>query len=179
MVLLIVLYVIIVLAIILTPRIIVKREEAAQAAKAAQAALMKQDEPVAEKEPETIIIDVHERIIKKVHAKFDQYIMVERGYLDPEISVESLSKLLDTNRTYISEVVNTKYGMSFRELMCKLRIDHAKKLLLEQPYMSITIISGQSGFIGPNQFVRKFKEMEGITPAAWRADKLNGDLKIC
>lgn len=179
MVLLAVLYVVIVVVIILIPRVLIKREQAAQAAKAARAALMKQDKVLAKKESEIISLDFHERIIQKVHSGFDQYIMVERGYLDPEITIESLAKVLDTNRSYISEVVNIKYGMCFRDLMNKLRIEHSKKLLLEQPHMKVTIIASQCGFMGPNQFSRKFKELVGNTPAAWRNETLNADLKNC
>ena len=64
-----------------------------------------------------------------------------------------------------------KYGVSFREYLNTLRIEHAKKLLMSEPNSSMVSISGRCGFYGANQFIRKFREMEGVTPTVWRASR--------
>ena len=165
---LIVLYVILILAIVFLP-LYLKRKKYGS---------LKNDR-VRELENEIISRELHERIIEKIQLKFDKSFIEERGYLDPDITIVGVAKRLDTNRTYLSEIINTKYGMSFRDLVNKLRIEYAKKILLDDPKATIVSVSGRCGFLGSNQFVRKFRELEGSTPAVWRAGKLQGDLKIC
>jgi YesN/AraC family two-component response regulator len=58
--------------------------------------------------------------------------------------------------------------MPFRDYLNKLRIDHAKQLIKDEPDAVIDYISAKSGFQSSTQFIRKFKESEGVTPAVWR-----------
>ena len=87
------------------------------------------------------------------------------------MTMEEMASRIGTNRTYISRIVNMKYGVSFREYLNTLRIEHAKKLLMSEPNSSMVSISGRCGFYGANQFIRKFREMEGVTPTVWRASR--------
>jgi AraC-like DNA-binding protein len=124
-------------------------------------------------ESEIMSRDLHIHIIEKLHYRFHVNFIEGQGYLDPNLTITSVAKQLDTNRTYLSEVVNEKYGMPFRELVNQLRIDYAKKLLLDEPKMTVVAVARSSGFLGSNQFVRKFRELEGNTPAVWRNSKLS------
>ena len=95
------------------------------------------------------------------------------GYLKPGLTISDLSKTLYTNRTYLSSFINQTYHVTFREWICGLRIDYAKRGLLEHPDVTITEIAKKSGFLSLSNFNASFKEREGMTPAKWRISRLS------
>lgn len=105
----------------------------------------------------------------KIMDSFKQLMIVDKGYLDPTISVDEISRQLNTNRTYVSKLVNIYYGMPFRDYLNQLRIEYAKQLMAAEPDAVIDYISAKSGFQSSTQFIRKFRELEGLTPTAWKA----------
>ena len=54
------------------------------------------------------------------------------------------------------------------ELGSQLRIEEAKRLLLENPEMSINIIAELSGFSDRSNFHRQFTKIVGCSPKQWR-----------
>lgn len=94
---------------------------------------------------------------------------IEAGsYVRTGLTIMELSDLLHTNRTYLSEYIKTTYNMTFRDWITILRIDYAKRLLVENPRLTIAEISEKSGFLSPSHFNRLFKENAGCTPMKWR-----------
>ena len=105
----------------------------------------------------------------KLMESFKQLMIVDKGYLDPSLSVDEISRQLNTNRTYVSKLVNVYYGMPFRDYLNHLRIEYAKQLMTDEPDAVIDYISVKSGFQSSTQFIRKFRELEGLTPTAWKS----------
>ena len=92
----------------------------------------------------------------------------EHGYLNPSLTIEEMARVLNSNRTYISKLVNLYYGMTFRDYLSKKRLDFAKQLMADEPDASLDYISAKSGFQSSTQFIRKFRETEGLTPTVWK-----------
>lgn len=90
------------------------------------------------------------------------------GYLKPGITLNELSAQLCTNRTYLSEYINSVHQMSFRDWITDLRIEYAKRLMKQQPQLKIHDISEASGFLSLSHFSRTFGIKEGCSPARWR-----------
>ena len=90
------------------------------------------------------------------------------GFVQSGLTIKELSDMLQTNRTYLSEYINTTYGTSFRDWITGLRIDYAKRLLTQNPKLTVADISERSGFLSPSHFIRLFKEKTGQTPVRWR-----------
>lgn len=59
------------------------------------------------------------------------------------------------------------YSMTPREYLTNIRIDHAKKLLLDSR-LSISAIAHEVGFEDPSYFTRIFKKMTGQAPNSFR-----------
>lgn len=104
----------------------------------------------------------------KIMDSFNKYMITEQGFLNPDMTIDMISHQLETNRTYVSKLVNIYYGMPFRDYLNKLRLDHAKTLMKDEPDAVIDYIALKSGFQSSTQFIRKFKDSEGVTPAVWR-----------
>lgn len=94
-----------------------------------------------------------------------------KGYLRQGISLNDLSMLFCTNRTYLSQFINNVYHKTFRDWITDLRIEYAKDLMKRQPQLMILEVSESSGFVSKSHFTRTFKAKEGCTPSQWR-DKL-------
>ena len=104
----------------------------------------------------------------KIMDSFKKYMDKEHGYLNPSLTIEEMARVLNSNRTYISKLVNLYYGMTFRDYLSKKRLDFAKQLMADEPDASLDYISAKSGFQSSTQFIRKFRETEGLTPTVWK-----------
>lgn len=112
-------------------------------------------------------LEMSEQSYQILKAKFDEMMHNDKAFLDPDLSIDSLSKKLESNRTYISKIVNVQYKTDFRNYINILRINHAKSLISEDPDASMEYIALKSGFKTLSQFSRKFKEIDGDTPRHW------------
>ena len=105
----------------------------------------------------------HAEIEKKIKGWIDT-----DGYIQPGLTIKELSDKLQTNRTYLSGYIKAKYDMSFRDWITGLRIEYAKRLLAQNPRLTVADISEKSGFLSPSHFIRMFKENAGCTPVRWK-----------
>lgn len=90
------------------------------------------------------------------------------GYLHPGLTIKELSEILHTNRTYLSGYIKMTYNTTFRDWITGLRMDYAKRMLVQHPELTIADISEKSGFQSPSHFIRLFKERTNNSPAKWR-----------
>lgn len=106
--------------------------------------------------------------MERLQADLDVLMNEKKIFLNPSLTIEDLARELGTNRTYVSKFVNLTYGVPFRDYLNNLRMDFAKQLMLDEPDAVLDYISSSSGYNTLSQFIRKFKEVEGVTPTAWR-----------
>ncbi len=117
----------------------------------------------------------NERGVPEYHSELSRRIaewIAEEGYRKQGITLNELSSLLCTNRTYLSEYIKTVYGKSFRDWISDLRLEYAKALMMHNPQMKIQEVSDISGFLSLSHFSRTFSEREGCSPARWRKSAL-------
>lgn len=99
--------------------------------------------------------------------KVDNWIKTD-GYVQQGLTIKELSKILYTNRTYLSDYIKTTYKMTFREWITSLRLEYAKNILKEHPEINIQKLAESSGFLSRSNFIKLFSEKEGCTPAKWK-----------
>lgn len=99
--------------------------------------------------------------------KVDDWIE-NKGYLAPGLTLLQVAEQLSTNRTYLSQYINSNYGCNFNAWLAQLRIDEAKHMLLSSPALSIDRIAYNAGFSSKAHFINTFKSCEGTTPGRWR-----------
>jgi light-regulated signal transduction histidine kinase (bacteriophytochrome) len=54
----------------------------------------------------------------------------EQLFLQPSLSLGDVAEKLNTNKTYVSKMVNNTYNLGFPELLNTLRIDYAQQYIL-------------------------------------------------
>jgi AraC-like DNA-binding protein len=93
-------------------------------------------------------------------------------YKNPELKITQVSEMLSTNRTYISKLINTEFSCTFSEFVNRYRVEEAKQLLDNETSKgySLDYIAEKSGFGSMVNFMRVFREIEGITPGRYRTN---------
>lgn len=91
-------------------------------------------------------------------------------FLESDLTLDSLSKKVNANRSYVSEAINQHYSMNFRSLVNKLRVEKAQELLLSKAFSHYSIegISNTVGFKSLSSFNTAFKKETGLTPSFYR-----------
>jgi len=105
-------------------------------------------------------------------AQLETLISQENIYQNEKLSLSSVADLLELTPHQLSELINTHYGFSFSKFVRIHRIEHAKKLLIDEPNTSILAISIMTGFQSQSNFYAAFKELTAESPGNYRKDKL-------
>ena len=91
-------------------------------------------------------------------------------FLRPGLKVDDVARECMSNRTYVSNAINSYYGQSFSNLVNSFRVEYAKQLILTNGLtMKFSTIGLSSGFGDEVSFIRNFKKFTGSTPSEWSA----------
>jgi AraC-like DNA-binding protein len=99
--------------------------------------------------------------------KITQYIA--KHYSNADLKINDIQKSVGIHHKKIAEELNLKFELSFPQYLALVRIDEAKRLLLDEPDISISEVGFMVGFNTPNNFNRVFKKLENITPSQFRS----------
>lgn len=108
---------------------------------------------------------------KKRHLlmQLEKLMQQERTYCENLLTKERVAELLNTNRTYLSQVINEAYGKSFTQYINDLRINEAIRLLDDPTNMrALRLICQDLGFNSQTTFNTQFQSRTGMTPAQYR-----------
>ena len=83
-------------------------------------------------------------------------------------SRDEVAKELNTTKEYLHLYFTTRKGVDFKTWRTELRIEEAKRLLLENKELSTNIIGEISGFSDRSNFHRQFVRFVGCSPKKWR-----------
>lgn len=90
-------------------------------------------------------------------------------YLDKSLTLDTLTLLVASNRTYVSKSINTCAGMSFSDYLNSYRVNYAKGLMeWYGSEASLEQIGSESGYTSESTFIRNFKKVTGVLPSEWR-----------
>ena len=91
-------------------------------------------------------------------------------YLEPDVSLSSISRLIHKSPQKTSEVINQYAKQNFNDFINSYRVAAAKKMLLDESHKNYTIssIAFDVGFSSLSSFNSAFKKFEGITPSSYR-----------
>lgn len=88
-------------------------------------------------------------------------------FTTPSITIEDVVKQTNLRHSQIVNYLNSCRKCSFRSWLSYLRIEEAKKIMLEHPEYSHETIADMAGFSSRTYFLKVFKDKEGKTPGEW------------
>lgn len=106
----------------------------------------------------------------KISQKIDSLVKEKKMYKDFNLRLDSLSGELGLNRNQVSQAINEHFGKNFFEYINSLRIQEAKKLLLDPSLQTTSIkeITYMAGFNNKVSFYKCFKNDTGMSPVDYR-----------
>ena len=85
-----------------------------------------------------------------------------------DLSMSGVAAKLGTDTDNLSVLFRERFGIRFLEWRRKVRIEEAKRLLLEDKTIPTAVIGEAVGIPDRSNFRRQFKMVTGYTPAEWR-----------
>jgi len=110
---------------------------------------------------------------KLVWIELKKTIVEEKYYLKPGVNIQDMSHYLKVGRTTLSLYINNEEGKNFNMWINSLRIEEAKKLLIEYPKHNLIEISEMVGYSESSNFSRQFKIITNESPSYWRQNRLS------
>lgn len=116
-------------------------------------------------------IDEEERL--SIYSQLKKELEENQLFLNPELTIDDLAKLLNLNSKKTSRVINESFGHNFFDLINSYRIEYAKNVIKENKDSGQTILEVlyNSGFNSKSSFNTQFKKKTGLTPSEFK--KLN------
>ena len=115
-------------------------------------------------EPSVIISEAD---IRRLERSIDQWVK-QKKYCEYDKSREEVAKELRTSKEHLHIYFSTIKGVDFKTWRTELRVEEAKKLLLENKEVSTNIIGEAAGFSDRSNFHRQFVKIVGCSPKQWR-----------
>lgn len=101
--------------------------------------------------------------------KFESYVIENKSFLNPSLSLEGLAEEFDIGVSTLSKVVNSK-DINFSDCINSYRVEEAKKILNHVDFSNYTIVAIglECGFNSKSTFYTAFKKSTGKTPSEYR-----------
>lgn len=96
----------------------------------------------------------------------------KRGFSNQDVSLAKLAHSIGVPTTMLSRYIGICHGVTFRVWLSKIRIEEAKRILINNPEATIEYVAEECGFSSRSYFQNLFKAETGFTPREWR-------LKMC
>ena len=92
----------------------------------------------------------------------------QKLFADPDLSRKKLADLLKSNEIYIAAAIKESTGETYSSYISNTRLQHAIKLLNNDPPLTLDAVAIDSGHGSYSSFYRLFIKKYGITPSEYR-----------
>ncbi|MBN2730313.1 MAG: tetratricopeptide repeat protein [Bacteroidales bacterium] len=105
----------------------------------------------------------------------NQIMKEEKPFLTSDCTIDNLAKKLNSNRQYLSQLINQHFGKNFNAYINEFRIKEARKILIEDEKnrYSIEGVADMVGFQSRTSFINAFKKYTGVTPSFFKENRKN------
>ncbi len=104
--------------------------------------------------------------------KLNELMSSKKVYLDNEIRLHDIAKMMDISSHHASQLINENFGCSFFDFINQFRVKEAKKLIIKNPKYTLLRIAFDAGFNNKTSFVNAFKKFEKKTPSSFRKEHI-------
>ena len=96
--------------------------------------------------------------------------IIEQHYMDEDLSLASLSAMLDVSPNHLSACIKKTAGETFINILVRRRMEAAQKLLLTTD-LQVQEIARRCGYSDQHYFSYCFKKYSGTSPGALRRQR--------
>lgn len=106
---------------------------------------------------------------EELFERLQKLMRTEKLYRTHELSREKVATQLETNRTYLTEVIGKYTGLTFNYYINSFRIDEAISILSDTTNeIPIKALSDEVGFSSMSTFYKFFNDIKGMPPSQFR-----------
>jgi AraC-like DNA-binding protein len=95
----------------------------------------------------------------------------EHVYRDETLSLAKLAGLVELSPHQLSELINTRFGLSFSRYVRQHRVAAARRMLIDEPNASVLSVGLSVGFGSQSTFYVAFKDELGVVPGEYRKQR--------
>lgn len=97
------------------------------------------------------------------------YIETHKPYLNPELTLISLSEKLEMSREELSDLINQGFESRFNDFINSFRVMEIKRLIAEGKHKNLSLLglAFEAGFNSKATFNRAFKKLENKSPSQY------------
>jgi len=111
--------------------------------------------------------EAREKAFRTIERNLEKWV-ASGMYREYDKSREEIAAQIKTSKEMLQLYFAVKMGIDFRTWRTNLRVEDAKKMLLEDKLASIQMISDMAGFSDRSNFHRQFTKIVGCSPKEWR-----------
>jgi AraC-like DNA-binding protein len=97
----------------------------------------------------------------------------KKGYCQSNISLKSVARECGFSDSRFAQYLRQEENATFNEWISRLRMEEAKRILINQSSLSTEQVGKRLGFSTKSGFITWFKQQTGYTPESWRANVLS------
>lgn len=122
--------------------------------------------PAGEKYAASSLTDEKKRVL---FVRLETLLQEQRIYTDNLLTKEKVAEMLDTNRTYLSQIINEQTKQNFTQFVNGFRTKEAVRLLSDPACVTpLKALCVELGFNSMTTFYSQFQAATGMTPAQYR-----------
>lgn len=112
--------------------------------------------------------------VAEIHLRLREHLHREKSFINPELKLDDLARTLNVHPNHLSQVINTKEGKNFYDLINELRINEfiSRMSLPENAKLTLLGLAFDCGFNSKTSFNRNFKKHTGQTPSEYVKTKI-------
>lgn len=123
--------------------------------------------PIPEELPEENSSQEPYNVIDRLWVGITHIVIEQQGWRNPDMSLESLSEELGSNRTYIGEAFKKFAGCTFSEYITRRRIEYVVSELKRNPHANLQKTFSHAGYRQRSTAYRNFQKIMGISPTEY------------
>ena len=95
---------------------------------------------------------------ERIKTELDRLMTEEHVFLQPDLKITDLARMLGTNRTYLSGYINQNLNLSFSDFINMKRIEYADEFISSHPDASRIQIASNCGYFSVQSFLNNYNK---------------------
>lgn len=100
--------------------------------------------------------------------KFEYLLYDQKYFLKPNINLTEVAHALSIPPHHLTQLLSRAYGMGLLELVNRMRVEYAGKMIRDNPKMVLAEVAFNAGFSSEATFFRNFKAVKNMTPGQFK-----------
>lgn len=113
--------------------------------------------------------------MNKLYDALQSLMSDKKLFLDEKLTLENITRMLNSNKSYVSKTMNIMSGRNFRQYINHHRVMYAMEVMRKDRRLNFAEVARMSGFNSISTFNLAFKTIAKLSPREWLEMNLEGE----